>query len=69
MAECYICSGKGNSKCEKCNGSGKIRNSSYILVLSEITNLANDWTKCYKCNGTGKKTCYKCGGSGYYNDD
>lgn len=69
MGTCSKCKGNKNNVCDKCNGSGKIRNLSYMIGLSEISGLANDWLKCHRCKGTGKKPCDKCRGTGRYNDD
>jgi len=69
MSTCSKCNGRKTIHCDKCNGGGRIRNSSYIGILSELTGLANDWVKCYRCKGTGRKSCDKCSGTGRYNDD
>lgn len=69
MGICFKCSGKKTLHCDKCNGSGKIRNISYIGIISELTNLANDFERCYKCKGKGRRTCDKCHGTGRYSDD
>lgn len=69
MGRCNKCEGSKRIHCDKCKGTGKIRNSSYIFGLSELTSLANDWTKCYRCGGNGKKKCDKCRGTGRYDDD
>lgn len=69
MRECPRCNGKGLYNCYTCNGCGKIRNSSYIAILSELTSLANDWIKCYSCKGNRKIKCPRCNGNGKLNDD
>ncbi|MDB5198748.1 MAG: DnaJ central domain [Chitinophagaceae bacterium] len=69
MIKCPKCRGNKIIACDKCDGSGKIRNSSYIFGLSELTNLANNLVRCYRCKGTGNKQCDKCNGTGRYDDD
>ena len=69
MGSCRLCGGKGTIHCDKCNGTGKTRNSSYLPLISELSNLANDWVKCFKCGGRGKKQCKYCKGSGHVSDD
>lgn len=69
MGKCPKCDGDKVIRCDLCSGRGKIRNISYIGILSELTGLANDWIKCYRCNGRKTIRCDKCRGTGYYNDD
>lgn len=69
MSKCYQCDGNGTVTCNTCDGSGKIRNTSYLPGLSEVSGVADDWEKCYKCNGSGEKKCDRCHGSGRSSDD
>jgi DnaJ-class molecular chaperone len=59
----------GKLKCDKCGGTGEIRNISYIPVLSEVSSIANDWVECYMCHGKGEKICSRCDGAGELSDD
>lgn len=61
---CSNCSGTGKVTCPTCDGDGKIRNTSYIPILSEISTLANDWQTCPNCHGSGEKKCSRCNGTG-----
>jgi len=69
MSQCINCSGTGEITCHTCDGIGEVRNTSYIPILSEVSTVADDWTKCPSCHGSGKKTCSRCGGSGDYDSD
>lgn len=65
MSDCSDCGGSGKVACSKCDGNGEVRNSSYIPLLSETSEIANDWETCPKCHGSGERTCSRCDGSGY----
>jgi len=67
MKTCDNCYGIGTIPCEKCNGSGEIRNVPHIHF--EKGTLQNERHLCYKCNGSGKKRCIDCEGLGETDDE
>lgn len=64
---CGACGGKGGSdvhECTHCNGTGQIRNESFVTGLMSLST-------CKHCAGKGynvKNKCGDCGGAGRYNE-
>ena len=61
LRPCDACHGKGEHKCRRCNGTGKLRESSVCPDCN-----GKGWQKCETCGGKGKVTCPVCGGQGRF---
>ena len=56
---CSACGSSGKQKCERCNGTGKVRGRVEW----------NRYFTCSECGGSGKKSCWKCCGSGQVEEE
>lgn len=69
---CSNCYGRGNVKCDKCDGKGRYEDSFASLGrgISELLTGQNKKPNLYKCDncfGRGNHKCPDCYGRGYVN--
>ncbi|HUU43666.1 MAG TPA: hypothetical protein VMX57_07795, partial [Planctomycetota bacterium] len=61
LRPCDECEGKGQLKCRRCAGAGKLTDKSVCPDCN-----GKGWEKCQRCDGKGKVVCPLCGGRGRF---
>lgn len=64
MGKCYVCDGRGKTKCSCCNGTGQIYRLNPLSISLYGAGFYN-YNVCNICHGTGKEKCERCNATGY----